>query len=65
MGFWRIERAVDGFVGIIAADTREHAERQFDEVYGFSGEDGQIDESDAEEYAEFQRDAANDTPWYS
>ena len=65
MGFWRIERASDGFVAIVAADTREQAESQFDARYGFAGSDGQVDESDADEYAEFQHDAANDTPWYS
>jgi len=64
MGYWQIERSSDGFVVVVEAENREQAETLFDAEYGL-GPDDQIVESDADEYAEFQRDAANDTPWYS
>lgn len=64
MGFWRIERAGDGFVAVVEAATREQAEELFDTEHGLD-EDSLVNESDAAEYAEFKRNEANDTPWYS
>lgn len=62
MGHFKIERPSDGLVAVIEAATREEAVAKFLEQYD---SDLYIDESTAEEYAEFQRDAANDIPWYS
>lgn len=62
MAFWKIERSSDGFIAVIEADTQSEAVRRFEEEYG---SDFYIDESSAAEHAEFQRDAANNTPWYS
>lgn len=62
MAHFKIERPSDCLVAIIEAATREEAVAKFEEQYD---SELYIDESTAEEYAEFQRDAANDTAWYS
>ena len=62
MGFWRIERASDGFIAVVEADTEAQAAEKFERDYG---SDVYVEETDAGTYAEFRRDEANDTPWYS
>lgn len=65
MGYWQIERSSDGFLAVVEAETRELAEKLFDERYGFGGSDGQVDESNANEYAEFQKAVADGGTWHS
>lgn len=65
MKYWQIERSSDGFVAVVEAENREHAEALFEARYGFGGSDGQVDESNANEYAEFQQAAADGGTWHS
>ena len=62
MAFWKIERSSDGFVAVVEADNHQRAVEKFEREYG---SDVYVEETDAEEYAAFRRDADNDTPWYS
>lgn len=63
MAFWKVERASDGLIAVIEADTREEAARKFAADYS---SDLYVEESTAEEFSEFECDATEDrTPWYS
>jgi len=63
VAFWKVERASDGLIAVIEADTREEAARKFAADYAA---DLYVEESTAAEFSEFECDAAEDrTPWYS
>lgn len=62
MRYFKIERPSDGFVAVVQAPTPVAAVRQFEEQYE---PELYVDETDAEVYREFRRDADNDVPWYS
>lgn len=62
MAYFKIERPSDGMVVVIEAGSSEEAVRKFEEQYD---SELYVDETTAAEYAEFKRDEAADTQWYS